>query len=407
MTPPDQTMAPAMAHGRSRFDAVGLLRQRWKLLAVTGSIGVAAAVAYYLISPKWYQAEIMIVPKESSLGGLGAAGAMLGKLPLDVGGASSLMSSDAERIAAILASRSTTDAVIEKFQLLDRYDVPTIEHARKELWSLCGTAVERKANLVVLACEDKDPAVARDMAEHFGRVGDEGFRRIAVSSASEERKFLEKRAAESRQELDKASQALRKFQETHKIIDLPEQSKAVVSAMAALEGDLISKRIQLSYLSGFVSRTESSAEQLGRQIDVLRKELQGLERRRAPAAGTGDGRAAGETASRRDGSDLFPPAMEVPALRYQLETLYRDLKIRETVYFLLTERFESLKVDEARDLSSYVVFDHAALPTHRIRPRGRVLPIGLIAGLGFGLVLILLPAWWRDRMARATPERVS
>jgi len=404
--PPEQIMAAATTHGR-RFDGLRLLRLRWRVIAAAGLLGGMMAVGYYFLAPKWYEASILIVPKESSLGGLGAASAMLGKLPLDVGGAaSSLMSSDGERISAILTSRSTSDAVIQKFHLLDRYDVEKIELARKELWSHCGTSVERKSNVVALSCEDKEPAMARDMAEYFGQSGDEGFRRIATSSASEERKFLEKRAGEARQELDAASQALRQFQEKNKIIDLPEQSKAVVSAMATLEGDLISKRIQLSYLSGFVSSKESSADQLERQIDVLRKELHGLEQQRAPAAAQ-DVRPAASAATARAGSALFPPAMAVPALGYQLEALYRELKVRETVYFLLTERFESLKVDEARDLSSFVVFDHAVLPTHRIRPGGRVVPIGMFAGLALGLLLVLLPAWWRDVAARLAPERIS
>lgn len=246
--------------------------------------------------------------------------------------------------------------------------------------------------------------MARDMAEYFGQAGDAGFRRIATTSASEERKFLEKRATDARQELDKASDAVRRFQETHKVIDLPEQTKAVVSAMATLEGNLISKRIELSYLSGFVSSQESSATQLGRQIEVLRKELHGLEQQRKETAPEGPGSGAKRD---RTGSALFPPAMEVPTLRHELEALFRDLKIRETVYFLLTERFESLKIDEARDLSTYVVFDHAALPTHRVRPRGSVLPIGLIVGVALGLIVVLLPAWWRDHMTRAQPDQTS
>jgi uncharacterized protein involved in exopolysaccharide biosynthesis len=96
--------------------------------------------------------------------------------------------------------------------------------------------------------------------------------------------------------------------------------------------------------------------------------------------------------------------VEVPELRYQLEGLFREQKIRETVFFLLTERFESLKVDEARDLSTFVVFDHAALPTYRIRPRGRAMPIGLVAGLAIGVMLVLFPAWWRDLKRRASAE---
>ena len=391
---------PAIAHGPSTaFGHMHRLARRWRVLAMSGLLGIVAGVAYYGLSPRWYQAEILIVPKEKSMGGLGAMGAMLGELPFDVGGAAAMGNSDVERIAAILKSRSTTDAVIEKFKLIDRYDVSMIEQARVQLWSSCVTRVERKPKVIIVGCEDKEPAVARDMANYIGQVGDAGFRRIATSSASEERGFLEKRAREARQDLDKASVALRKFQEIHKIIDLPEQAKAVVSAMATLEGDLISKRVQLAYLSGFASTEEASASRLSRQIAILRKELARLEEQRAPAAVRG--------ATKEEGSDLFPGAMNVPELRYELEALFREQKIRETVFLLLTERYESLRVDEARDLSTFVVFDHAALPTRPVRPRLRVVPIGMMVGLVLGFMLIALPPWWHDLKRRAAVERVS
>ena len=407
MTPRESATIPAMARGHTAVDGLRLLRQRWPVLVVAAVLGTAAAIAYYSLTDRWYRSEIMIVPKESGMGGLGTVGAMLGDLPFDVGGAGAGGNSNAERIAAILKSRSTTDAVIQKFDLLERYNLDKIEKARKKVWALCATKVEKKPNLVVLTCEDTEPEVARDMAEYFGQVGDEGFRRIASSSASEERKFLEKRVTEAHADLNKASMALRVFQEKNKIIDLPEQSKAVVSAMAELEGDVISKRVQLSYLSGFASRDESSASQLGRQIQILRKEIRNLEQNRSPALEVaGAAGAAGDKAG-ADEPDMFPRAMQVPELRYQLEGLFREQKIRETVFFLLTERYESLKIDEARDLSTFVVFDHAALPTHRIRPRMRVVPIGMMGGLLFGIMIITVPAWMRDLRRRAAVERAS
>lgn len=404
MTPRESGTIPAMARGHSAVDGLRLLRQRWPVLVVTAVLGTAAAIAYYTLTERWYRSEIMIVPKESGMGGLGTVGAMLGDLPFDVGAAGAGGNSNAERIAAILKSRSTTDAVIEKFDLLERYHLDKIEKARKKVWALCATKVEKKPNLVILTCEDTEPEVARDMAEYFGQVGDEGFRRIASTSASEERKFLEKRVTEAHADLNKASMALRVFQEKNKILDLPEQSKAVVAAMATLEGDVISKRVQLAYLSGFASRDESSAAQLGRQIQILRKEIRNLEQSRSPAA---EAAGAGGAKAAADEPDMFPAAMQVPELRYQLEGLFREQKIRETVFFLLTERYESLKIDEARDLSTFVVFDHAALPTHRIRPRMRVVPIGMMGGLLFGIMLITVPAWWRDLRRRAAVERAS
>lgn len=393
-------LIPAMTHPSE--PGLRLLRMRWKLIAILGVIGTAGGIAYYLAMPKWYQAELLIVPKRSQPDMMSAR-SLLGSLPIDLGDASPFGQSDAERIAVVLESRSVTDAVIGKFDLIHRYETAVIERARKALWSHCETTVEKKPNAVRLTCEDTEPEVARDIANTIGQEADGAFRRIAVSSARDERAFLEKRVAEARRELEDSSAAVRKFQETHKVIDLPEQGKAVVSGMAALEGDLISKRLELSYARGFAAADESSVAQLRRQIGILGAELAALEERRATGSGSaGSGSAAHEPA--RSGSELFPPAMELPALRAEMEALFREQKIRETVFLMLTDRYEARKLDEARDLATFVVVDDAALPTFRVRPTLRVLPAGMFAGLALGVLLVLAPAWWRDLRRRAALE---
>lgn len=384
MTPPDDA-------------ALRLLRLRWKLLCVLGAVGLAASVAFYLWMPKWYQAELLIVPKRSAPDLMGARN-LLGSLPVDLGEASPFGQSDADRIAVVLESRSVTDAIITKFDLVNRYETAVIERARKALWAHCETTVEKKPNAVRLSCEDKEPEVARDIANAIGQEADAAFRRVSASSARDERAFLEKRVAEARHDLAESSQALREFQEKHKVIDLPEQGKAVVSGMAALEGDLISKRLELSYARGFATNEEASVAQLRRQIGILSAELQALEDRRSePTA----------RAAPRSGSELFPPAMEIPALRAELETLLREQKIREAVFLMLTDRYEARKLDEARDLATFVVVDDAVLPTFRVRPTLRVLPVGMFAGLALGMLIVLLPAWWRDLRRRAALEEPS
>jgi uncharacterized protein involved in exopolysaccharide biosynthesis len=353
------------------------------------------AVAYYVWMPQSYEAELMIVPKHSASDILPGAGA-LGNLPFDLGAASPFGQSDADRIAAILGSRSVTDAIIAKFDLMHRYRAGKIEQARKAVWAHCSTAVEKKPNVVRLTCQDHEPEVARDLANALGQMADATFRRIAVSSATEERTFLEKRVAEARRDMEESSARRRQFQEAHKIIDLPEQGKAVVSGMAALQGDLISKQLELSYARGFAANDEASVAQLRRQITILSAELQGLEAKRPAESNAGR--------LPRSGSELFPPAMEIPALGAELETLLRDHKINETVFLMLTQRYEARKLDEARDLATFVIVDDAALPTYRIWPTLKVVPVGMFIGFAFGIVIVLVPAWWTGLRRRVALE---
>jgi tyrosine-protein kinase Etk/Wzc len=241
------------------------------------------------------------------------------------------------------------------------------------------------------------------MAAFFGEVGNRVFGRVSASSAREERKFLEAQVVKSRKDVDEASRKLREFQEAHKIVDLPEQSKAVISAMASLKGELLSKQLELSYLSSFSARTESSVVQLRQQIAIMDSKLKQLEDSQllaetkvAPPSGSGSGSAAAKT------SDFFPGAMAVPDLRFQLEQLLREQKIQETVFGLMTQRYEMAKVDEARDTSTFQILDHPTLPTYRSRPkRTRIAVMGLVGGLALAAAWIVLPVWWRNRqMAR-------
>ena len=76
----------------------------------------------------------------------------------------------------------------------------------------------------------------------------------------------------------------------------------------------------------------------------------------------GIGRGSGSSAN------FFPNAMSVPELRFELEQLMREQKIEETVFGLMTQRYEMASVDEARDTSTFQILDHPTLPTYRSRP---------------------------------------
>ncbi len=74
--------------------------------------------------------------------------------------------------------------------------------------------------------------------------------------------------------------------------------------------------------------------------------------------------------------------MTVPKLRFELGELYRQQKIQETLYMLLTQRFESVRVDEARDTSVFQILDEPVVPTHHSSPkRAQLVVLGLLLGL--------------------------
>jgi len=357
------------------------LHTRYRAVLLIVAIGVGAAGAYAFATPKWYESQIAVVAATPPKMGGGAAGlaAAMSDLPLDLnisGGA------DVERIQAVLKSRSVTDAVIEKFHLMELYGESYVEDARKTLWTHCSTKLDKKPGVVSVTCEDKDPKRVQQMVEYFGEIGNDVFRRVTASSAREERQFLERRVAESKKDLDLTSQQLKDFEEKNRVIDLPEQSKAVVSAMAALQGEVLTKQLQLSYVNSFSANDEATTDQLRQQLSVMETKMRSLE------AVEPDSKAAASTRDRR--SALFPAALSVPRLRFELTGLYRQQKIQETVFFLLTQRHEMAKVNEARDTSTFQIIDHAVVPMKKSRPHRSVI---LVAGLAASLAVAA--AWLR------------
>src|SRR5262249_53064166 len=132
------------------------------------------------------------------------------------------LATDVQRIQAVLRSVSVTDAVIDRFNLLDRYEVTHREEARDVLWQHCSTSLDRQSGIVTLSCEDRVPLQAMKMCAYFGEVGNEVFGRVSASSAREERKFLEGQVTKARADVENASRKLREFQEKIHVVDLPE-----------------------------------------------------------------------------------------------------------------------------------------------------------------------------------------
>jgi uncharacterized protein involved in exopolysaccharide biosynthesis len=210
-----------------------------------------------------------------------------------------------------------------------------------------------------------------------------------------------------RKETDESAARLREFEEQHKIIDLESQSKAVVSAMASLRSQEISKELQLNYMDTFSSRDEASVSQLRQQLAVMNAKFHRMEEEPTVASDPGERNSGGGVGKVHGNSpDIFPPALSVPKLRFQLEQLVRDRKLRETDLLLLMQRLEMAKVNEARDTSAFQVLDHPALPTYRSWPKVYlVLIAGVMAGLMVTLVWTLGPLYLRllSRHEQADP----
>jgi capsule polysaccharide export protein KpsE/RkpR len=365
--------------------------------------GAVLSVGYASFAPRWYQSRLVAVPTASRSPSLSLnAEGVGGSADVDLSG-----NSEVERIAAILQSGAVSDAIVEWLGLQKRYGVAFADRARAALWSHCGVTTDRKAKLVTLACEDQDPQFAQTLVTRLGERANEVLRSIGATSGGEEARFLERRVVEVQREADDAAQSLREFEESNKVVDLDAQSRAVVSSLSSLRGQQISKELELRYMKGFSSPSESSAGQLRRQLGVIAGQLHALEQ--APEAPRADAEPrvsapaqGAPQAARKAEAEMFPPALLLPGLQYEMSQRVRDRNLSEGNLILLKQRLEMAKAAAARDISAFQVVDAASLPSSKHRPRGT---LALAAGLALGLLAGV--AWaFGGRYARAARDLV-
>ncbi|MEO8843492.1 MAG: Wzz/FepE/Etk N-terminal domain-containing protein [Kofleriaceae bacterium] len=367
-------------------DPLDRLRRRWVTVLAPTIVGTLLAVTYIVYAAPRYEARLTVVPAQPHTGAVpsvGQSAALLVELGLDSAG----IPTSGNRIAAILQSRSVSDAVIEQLHLQEHYRLDYIEQVRTRLWTACPVTVDHRSDVVSVTCQDESPEVARDLAQRIGQFGADAFDRVSTTTQREERTFLERQVYEARHLADETAQRVLTFQETHRILDLGEQAKTVVSMIATLQQDRIAKQLALAYVTTFASAHEANAAQLEQQLRILERMLRSLIDP-APQPSTQP--------------TLFPPALELPRIGFDFAQLVREQRIREAVYLALVQRLELTKADGTH-ASTFQTLDEPVLPTMQVS-RLRTIPVGAVIGLVLGLLIVLVPAWWKDLARRAAEE---
>ncbi|MCC6966550.1 MAG: hypothetical protein IT391_09750 [Nitrospira sp.] len=370
------------------FDYWDVLVARRKIIAGCFLMGTALTLAISLLLPKIYESTSSVLPQlESKEGGMlsallssPAAGGMAQNLGLGLPG---LPTTPTDVFVSILKSRLMADEVINKFDLMNRYHENTMVDTRKELEDHLRITVT-KEKVVKVSVEDEDPQVAADMANFYVANLDRLNRTVTVSKAGQNRVFLERRLGETMESMAKAEEALRDFQAKNKTVAVEAQAKVMIEAAAMIQGQITAQEVQMQVMGGYLSPDNPDLARIRSNVDELKKQL----------ATMGSGKDAKGILS----SDRLHPAMvAVPDLALQFGRLFRQVKVQETIFTLLTSQHEQAKIAEARDTPTVQVLDPAIPADKRTRPR--VLLNTVVAGV-LALVIGTFTAFFLDYRAR-------
>lgn len=359
-----------------------LVLVKYRRFIILNFISICVVVAgISLLFPNWYTAKTTILPPEKQGLSLGLSSSFLSGLSSLGGGmALPLMATPSDVYASIAESRSVAEEVIKSEDLMNYYQEKSIQRAVKEVRSHLQVSVGDEG-MVSISYEDKNPQKAASVANSFALKLDQVNRQTFISKAKNSRIFIEQRLEQTRADLAESEEQLRKFQQENKAIAIDEQTKAAIGAAADLQAQLVVVELELNVLSKNVEDTPEK-----RQLQFKRQEL--LNQLNKLEKGEGKGSQSGL---------LSVPFEKVPDIALKYARLFRELKIQESVFELLTAEYEKAKIEESKDTPTIQVLDRAVPPERKSRPKRSFMVA--FAG-GFSLLFSVFFVFFREFMEK-------
>ncbi|HKS74033.1 MAG TPA: GNVR domain-containing protein [Terriglobales bacterium] len=387
--------APQEQHN---LDWAWLLWGRRRFLIRWTVRGLIASVVIALLIPKRYESTTRIIPSDNSSA---APMAMMAAMGGGKGSALGMLASNLLSIKdpggsfiGVLQSDTLEDRLIDRFDLRKVYWDRYMYDARKDLARFTDISMDHKSGIITIAVTDRDPNRAADLGRAYVDELNRMVAELSTSSARRERIFIENRLKVVKQKLDDDARDFSQFASKNTAIDMPSQTKAMVEAGATLQGQLIAAQSELEGLEQIYTPNNVRVRSLQARIGELKHQLAKMGGNSNPPSPDGP----------KD-DELYPPIRQLPLLGVKWADLYRETKIQETVYEMLTQQYEMAKIQEAKEIPTVKILDVAAVPEKKASPpRAVIVIVGALFAFALAATWILGHARW-DRMDPLDPRR--
>jgi uncharacterized protein involved in exopolysaccharide biosynthesis len=353
------------------------------------TLAVLGALTYSVAMPRIYESTAtLIAPREGNINMLaGLTGASSGILQQFSGPYIPSLTPNRDLLTSVLRSRTIARAVVEKFDLQERYRVRYLEDAINHLQDRA-TIVASREGVISVKVEDTDPARAADMANFFVEQLDRLVAEYGMGEGGRQRRFLTEQLARAKVDLETGEEALRRFQEQNRAIVLQDQTKGAIEAAARLKGEIIAAEVQLQVMRNFATEANPEVAALRRRVDEMTRQLARMQ--------YGDGVAS------RASRDFAVPFSRVPEVGLELARLTRDVKIQETLVTLLTQQLEQARIVEAKDIPVVQILDRGVRAERPSKPRWAFnLAVAIVTSLLLGVSVAFALDYVHDLKARS------
>lgn len=387
--PPDPELASTRRQWNRYLDAFDYLWSRRVNIALWAAMGLTFSVvlAYRICK---FPATAQLMPPESGSSGSLAQLAMpailkspglagLAGMAGDVLGGKST----GALFIKVLQSRTVEDSLIDRFDLRKHYHKTYFEDTRAKLESNTSIAEDKKSGVITITVRDRDPQFAAALASAYVDELDHLMSQVATSAARRERIFIEQRLADEKKVLDDAEQKFSRFSSNSMALNIPEQTRVMVEASARLQGELIAARAEMEGLQQVYTPENTRVKTVQARINELERELARIN-------------TGGQNSGAKSATNPYPSIKNLPIVGLEWTDLYRNTKIHETVFELLTQQYEVARIQEARELPTVKVLDKATVPEERHPGIPVVVFIGTLISILLASAGLLMQRSWQS-----------
>ena len=377
--PPTREYSPPMeapVQTGIEFDLLDLLlvmAERKSTIILATVLGLFLFMGLALLMHPTFTAKAVILPPQqgqssaamisqlgnlAALTGLGSAGGL--KDPNDL-------------YLGVLQSNTVQDALIKRLNLVAAYHVKKLSEARRML-TANSKFVSEKGSMISITVKDGDPHLAAEIANAYVTELHDINSRLIIGEASVRRNFFSQQLALEKDRLTDAEIALQQTEESTGAISPMGQTGVLISQVAGLQGQIISREVQLDALRTSSTDQNPDVIRLNTELEGLRQQLRELE---------------SEQKGRKPG-DILLGSRAIPQDQVQYLRKQRDVQYHTLIFDLIARQFEAARMDEAKASPVIQVLDPAEAPDRKSGPsRALWTLVGGFLGFIFGCTRVI------------------
>ena len=335
-----------------------------------------------LLLPKWYASKAVVLSS-----GAGKFNFLSSISPIPVANFGlSTINEDINNFIAILQSRTVKEYMVNKFNLVERYNQRDIEYAMEAFEEKMELEVTEEGTLEI-SIIDKDPIVAKQMVSEALIMLDQINQNIGMEAGRYNREFLEKRLNQNENNLEKAELDLKIFQEKTGIIDLVAQLSSTMQMSAQAYNsifdaytELYAKKIETETQLAVAKTTLSINNPTLMQLEkLLNEQTFQLEQLMIELDAKLQYLLSSITPTQVDNFPNIEFSVSfnsLPSLGLENARLIREVKLQSTIQEILIPQYEQAKLEETKNIPTLQLIDKPKVAINKAKPKRALIVIG-------------------------------